>query len=168
MRESIGSVSIFAIVITFIMLITAYLAISVNYAKAFRIKNHIINMIEEYHGEVNNAEFKDKVALYLTSQGYTANKKCPSSSVLTDNNLDTVGVNWNGPIVDDGFAPGNGNSFYCIYELEMDGNRGIDDIDDKRYYYKVITFFKFDIPVIGNLAIFNVSGDTKLVYKDNK
>ena len=36
MRESIGATWIFTICLTFIILMTAYLAISVNYAKAFK------------------------------------------------------------------------------------------------------------------------------------
>ena len=38
MRESIGGTWILSIVMTFLMLFTAYLAVSVNYAKAFRVK----------------------------------------------------------------------------------------------------------------------------------
>lgn len=167
MRESIGSVSIFAIVITFIMLITAYLAISVNYAKAFRIKNHIINMIEENHGIAGLGDSIDK---YLVSQGYTARKECPSANHLSSNGdweTDTVGEYWELRQHDEETL-----SRYCIYRIDAksglnDLGTSIDDINKSRAYYKVVTFFKFDIPVIGNLAVFNVSGDSELIYGDN-
>ncbi len=47
MKESIGSVWIFAICMTFIVLFTGYIAIAVNYSKAFRIKSHIVSEIEK-------------------------------------------------------------------------------------------------------------------------
>ena len=47
MRESIGGAWLVGIVITFVVLFTSYLALSVNYSKAFKVKNDIISLIEE-------------------------------------------------------------------------------------------------------------------------
>ena len=77
MRESIGATWIFSICLTFIVIFTAYLAISVNYAKAFKIKNHIINMIEENEGFRDSSQ--QKIADYLVSQGYIARGECPNN-----------------------------------------------------------------------------------------
>ena len=45
MRESIGGAWLVGIVITFVVLFTSYLALSVNYSKAFKVKNEIISLI---------------------------------------------------------------------------------------------------------------------------
>ena len=50
MREAIGATWIFGIVIVFIVVFTGYLAFSVNYAKAFAMKDSIIDIIEKHNG----------------------------------------------------------------------------------------------------------------------
>ena len=32
-------------------------------------------------------------------------------------------------------------------------------------HYKVTVFFKFDLPIIGNIFVFPVSGETKPIYR---
>lgn len=160
MRESIGATSIFALCITFIMLFTAYLAISVNYSKAFRIKSNIVSMIEEngrYDGDVQK-----EIENYIIAQAYTASGKCPESNSLTDNNSDTVG-NWGSATQINYTNPSSDTSNVCIYRLEIKTNN--DDIDANKVYYKVVTFFKFDLPIIGNITTFKIAGDTKLLYE---
>lgn len=159
MRESIGATSIFALCITFIMLFTAYLAISVNYSKAFRIKSNIVSMIEENSGMAGLTEDIEK---YIVSQAYTASGKCPKSEDLTDNNSDTVG-NWGSATQINYTNPSSDTSNVCIYRLEIKTNN--DDIDANKVYYKVVTFFKFDLPIIGNITTFKIAGDTKLLYE---
>ena len=50
MRESIGGTWLLGFVVLFIVLFSAYLAYSINYTKAFKTKNYIINTIEENEG----------------------------------------------------------------------------------------------------------------------
>jgi len=50
MREAIGATWIFGIVIVFIVVFTGYLAFSVNYAKAFAMKDSIIDILEKHNG----------------------------------------------------------------------------------------------------------------------
>ena len=59
MREAIGGTWIFSIVIVFIVLFTSFLAISVNYSKAFRVKNGIINIIEKTGYTLDKVEIND-------------------------------------------------------------------------------------------------------------
>lgn len=58
MRESIGGAWLVGIVITFVVLFTSYLALSVNYSKAFKVKNEIISLIEENEGLTDKAQEK--------------------------------------------------------------------------------------------------------------
>ena len=60
MRESIGGLWLFSIVITFIVLFVSFLAYSISYTRAFKVKNEIINYIERaegftvYGGDIRN------------------------------------------------------------------------------------------------------------------
>ena len=48
MRDAIGQVFALQVILIFVMLINGYMAYSVNYTRAFRVKNQIVNIIEEY------------------------------------------------------------------------------------------------------------------------
>ena len=45
MRDAIGGVFTLQIILVFVLLINGYMAYSVNYTRAFRVKNEIINII---------------------------------------------------------------------------------------------------------------------------
>ena len=63
MREAIGGTWLFGLVITFIVFFASFLAVSINYAKAFDIKNNIVDLIGKYEG--NNACARQKIGEYL-------------------------------------------------------------------------------------------------------
>ena len=50
MRESVGSTWIFQLAIIFILIFSAYLAITINYSKTFKVKNEVISILEKYEG----------------------------------------------------------------------------------------------------------------------
>lgn len=152
MKEAIGGTWIFAICMTFIVLFTGYLAISVNYSKAFKLKSSIVNEIEEADGF--DAETEEKVRTYLTSQGYSAYGDCPTN----------LGSGWQLASTIDDSAP-TGKSNVCIYKMDVLTSN--DDICDDRSYYKVITFFKFDLPIVDVLLTFKVSGDSDYILAGN-
>ena len=81
---------------------------------------------------------------------------------LTDNNSNTVGK-WESATQINYTNPSSDTSNVCIYRLEIKTNN--DDIDANKVYYKVVTFFKFDLPIIGNITTFKIAGDTKLLYE---
>lgn len=74
MRESIGGSFLLKMILVFFFLFIALLAISINYAQAFRVKNKIIDYIEQYEGyTIENSEgntAKDFITTYLFSIGY--------------------------------------------------------------------------------------------------
>lgn len=148
MRESIGATWIFSICLTFIVLFTAYLAISVNYAKAFRIKNHIVTRIEENEGY--NSGLEADLSTYLIAQGYSAYSTCPDYSSDEKGSWEKVGC----------VNPQNGNENQCgacIYRVESNSHLG------QQSYYRVVSFFKFDLPVISYITTFKIKGESKLI-----
>lgn len=151
MKEAIGGTWIFAICITFIILFTGYLAISVNYSKAFKLKSAIVNEIEEAE-EVD----EEKIKTYLTAQAYTAYGDCPS--LKGDSS-------WDDPIKINLAPRTDGKANVCIYKL--DATTQNDEICNQKSYYKVVTFFKFDLPILNVVLTFKVSGDTAYIYEGN-
>ena len=77
MRESIGATWILSIVVVFIALFAAFLAFSVNYAKAYRVKDGIIERIEKYNGWNNtNNQLVNEIDNYLLDIGYNTQGVC--------------------------------------------------------------------------------------------
>lgn len=159
MRQAIGTTWIFSICLTFIVLFTAYLAISINYAKAFKIKNHIISMIEENEGidDDNASSFNTKVEDYLLYQGYDAKKVCNDGELLRD---DLNKGQWKAVTAINDVNGKGKSTYYCVYKRNVENKSECSN----EVVYKVITFFKFDIPALNTLMVFNVSGNTKVIH----
>lgn len=159
MREAIGSSLLLNIVIVIIGVISAFLISSIAYSKAFKAKNRIIAVIDEYDGKCNFGDYTDacanKINDELKNMGYSSNisKDCGKITVGTDE-LDPI-------------YKGIGGHMFCVYSVTL-----CDKSDNKcklnsskSHYYKVKTFMHFDIPVIGRFLEFPVTGDTR-VYID--
>lgn len=150
MRDSVGAMWIFAICLVFIIMMIAYLSISVNYARAFRIKNHIISMIEEHEGYDNTLD--QDIEDYFDYEGPIATGPCA-------NNISASGESWEfkkclGQDV-------NGRCSACIYKTHTAFSK-MGPTESARY--RVMTFFKFDIPVVSSLMTFQVGGDSRSIY----
>lgn len=139
MRDAIGGSVVLTIIVVFIVIVSAYLAFNVNYTKAFRMKNKIISVYEEYNGECDD-KCKIKIESYAKSLGYNPDLNC-------GNNYNKV------------------KGLYCYKEVKVSGNSC--DEGEQRYY-KIQTKIDIRIPIIDNilgLQVFTINGDTK-VFKD--
>lgn len=66
MREAVGGTMILQIVLIFLTVYIAFMAVVINYGKVFRIKNAIINSIEQNEGYANCEE----IDLMIKNLGY--------------------------------------------------------------------------------------------------
>ena len=155
MRESIGATWIFSICLTFIVLFTAYLAISVNYAKSFRIKSDIISMIEENEGYRDDLAYN--VEQYLLAQAYDASGYCETTLTARDD----LHSDWVRETCINISGDTSGRCNACIYRLSVENAT---EKCNNRAYYRVITFFKFDLPIVNYWTTFPVSGESRLVH----
>ncbi len=156
MRDAYGGIVNIAIVVVFLVLVSGYLAFNVNYTKAFRLKNKIISLLEEYEGA-----------------GYENIPGCNGSGLCGDirNYASQIGYNVNSMN-----APDDGNSWvcdksvgYCV-ALMGKGNNSDAVNESSDVYFTVITQININIPIINNimgLRIFQVSGSTKTMKKVN-
>lgn len=78
MREAIGGTLLIQLVMFFIVIYVAFLAIAINYSITFRVKNQIITLIEEYEGYDNAKpyieEYVSNVGYYKANGGFTISK----------------------------------------------------------------------------------------------
>lgn len=144
MREATGSTWVLQIMIVFILLFAAYLALTINYSKSFKVKNETISIIERQQGFTEDAH--RLVNSYLTSVGYNAMGSC-------DRNGEWYGISSLENLKAELAVPGE-KYYYCVQKIN--GYR--EQSSSTRSYYKVRLFYKFDLPVIGPMFTFNVDG----------
>lgn len=143
MQEATGQAGLIGIMLTIIGVIIVLLAGSIAYSKAFRVKNRIIDIIEKNNKFSSTA--KSEIELALASIGYRTMPKARYRNHCSSDKF-------SGFILDSSQVPGY---LYCVYKKT---------ISDDSYYYKVVSFLYFDIPIIGSFVEIPVSGETKILY----
>lgn len=142
MREAIGGTWLFGLVITFIVFFASFLAVSINYSKAFNVKNNIVDLLSKYEG--NNSAARQKIGDYLSDVGYLVTGRCEEG--YTGYNLD-------------GEAVGAGQkAYFCVACDKVERTANLD-----KQYYRAVVFFKIDLPLVGELTNFKIKGETEAI-----
>lgn len=136
MKDAIGGSSLLYLVVIFTSIIILFFVGIIAYSKAYKVKNRIIEVIEKNEGyDVN-------VANSLTSD-------LKSAGYRTATEEQVIAKCKGGLTVDPGFL-------YCVYEdTHADGSKS----------YEVVTYIHFDFPVVGDVLVFPVRGETKILGK---
>ncbi len=82
MRESFGGAFILKLLLVFIVIFVSFMAVTISYAKAFRVKNQVINIVEQnqYSG-TGDVDVIPMIDTYLTSVAYNvAGIECGQNS----------------------------------------------------------------------------------------
>ncbi len=160
MRDAIGGTVNIVIIAVFMVLVSGYMAFNVSYVKAFKVKNRIIDLVEQYEGNCSPSDPSNvctkKILSYMNDIGYNTR----------------IAVN-PGNFCATGKVCCNSDRGFCINEKIVEkgtGKSGGTQTDgDTRAYYQVLTQVTIDIPVIRNLmphmSIFQVTGETKTIKK---
>lgn len=150
MRESIGGAWLLGIVLVFMSVFIAYIAITINYSNAFKMKTKMITVIEQYQGINSNS--LQKMEGMLSDHAYKIKAMCPSS------NDKYLGV-------DGGVVTTNPTTKqrYCLYREKRVAQSG----SDAKYYYRLIVFFNFSLPVLGDLFTFKIDSETNAILYPN-
>ncbi len=153
MNEGVGSTTVLVVIVVFIAVVSAYLAYNVNYTKAFRMKNKIISLYEEYDGKCVT-ECRNKIIEYAKDIGYNPynSLRCDDQDVKPAGVTTTTGREVSG--------------LFCEYKIKVQKSSASDDVfidSGDEYYYRILTRIDIQIPIIQNilsLRILNVTGDT--------
>ncbi len=140
MKEAFGTAYVVNFVIIFVILFIFFFVAGMSYTKAFKIKNRIVDIIEENecYSEDATCESKGQIDDILNEAGYRVTNSKPNCKTIQGPELLTTTT----------------NTFnYCVYKFHT----------SKGSYYKAAAFMYYEIPVIGVHMQFPVYGETKVM-----
>lgn len=138
MKEAFGTAYVVNFVIIFVILFIFFFVAGMSYTKAFKIKNRIVDIIEENecYSEDATCTSKKQIDDILKDAGYRVTNSRPDCKQIDNAKLLTTTTN---------------DFNYCVYRFES----------SKGLYYKAAAFMYYEIPVIGVHMQFPVYGETK-------
>lgn len=139
MRDAFGASYYIKFALVFIAIFASMLAVALNYTKAFRVKNQIINYIEVNNGL--SESLKKDIENYVISMDYYVQNVNPGSRVSS--------------VKEFSFQNECNKRGYCIYKVTSD--------DLKGEYYKVVTYIHIEFPFFRINLNVPITGETKLV-----
>ncbi len=155
MKESIGAFSLFNIVIVFVLIFAGYISMSINYSKAYNVKNELLNIIKNQGGVCSSSNrnsecyaFSQQVTDYFQEANYRSTGVCEDG---------WVGYNREG-LLD------SSNSAFCVKAIEVRSNTELPNA----VYYQVKVFYQLDLPIIRSFFEFSITGETGRVFEPNE
>lgn len=144
MRDAFGGSFLIKLMLIFLAIYIAFVAVALNYAKAFRVKNSIIDIIEQNEGIDDYVDNSDdsvigQINTYLNNVSYYVR--------LNDINSTNANIHC--------YQRG-----YCIEEIP---GIIVDDMEEK--YYKITTYIKIDLPFFGLDFPIAITGETRKIEK---
>lgn len=136
MKQGIGMSVTINIIAIFIVITFAFLIMTLNYYKSYKVNNYVSESIEKYEG-YNDLAIKD-IDKKLDILGYVRNNKnCPTRPKGYGQNLTS-------------------DTSYCVYEKK--------DSSTNTKKYTVITYLNMQIPIINQVLNLPVKTTTKAIY----
>ena len=149
MKEATGSTFMIYVFLIFLAVYITFLAVALNYAKAFRVKNSVIDIIEQSEGMSNDelgninssGEVISKIENRLKEYKYYVKLSNETSSDYSKSGYTC-------------FDRG-----YCI-------SKESNDLDKE--YYKVVTFVELSIPFMDFSITIPIRGETRVIERINR
>ena len=143
MKEGIGGSFMIYVLLVFLAVYITFLAVAFNYARAFRVKNKVIDIIEQNEGmsftDISDSSTLGQIENYLGQVSYVVagidRNDCPETE----------------------YEYINSERGYCIDYVP--GTNG--------EYYKVKTFIKLEIPFLNFGFTIPVKGETRKIERIN-
>lgn len=152
MRNAISGSWIFMLVIIFTLIFSAYIALTINYSKSFKVKNELLSLIEKNEGFTENGV--KLINGYLSQAGYKTMGRCHPQNDVVVYGAKSIDPQANVSTVFEKADPAK-QYYYCFSKYT-----DYHSYFKTRAYYKINLFFHFDIPVLGDLHTFDVEGQT--------
>ena len=151
MRDSVGGTFMIYVLIIFLSVYIVFVAVAFNYARAFRVKNKVIDIIEQNEGikemdgngnltGITSGVF-GQIDTYLNNVSYRVNN-------IGESNCK-------------GYDYINTKRGYCISKINQDSS--IDGIESS--YYKVRTFVYIEFPFLKLKFTIPVNGETRRIER---
>lgn len=151
MRDAFGGVFTMNFMLVFIFIFVAFSAVSLNYAKAFRLKNSVIDFVEQNEiinlGDID--EKADELNAILNNANYYKPERCPNGKNGTINNVE-----------------GNRIVAYCyngiyIYEISR---QNVKDGKNQIIQYGIITYADWDLGALNKILVLGGKDENSEAY----
>ena len=148
MREAFGGAFTIKLMLIFLAIYIAFIAVALNYAKAFRVKNKIIDIIEQNEGIDSYIDTKEGSVIgdinsYLNTVSYYVNL-----ANIKNNNTENINCYDRG---------------YCIEETTGPVTNGLTS-----KYYKVTTYININFPFFKLNFNIPITGETRKIERINR
>ncbi len=154
MREAIGSTWTFQLIIIFILIFACFLTLVISYSKAYTLKNEVLTMIEKYEGITRNTDegigSQEIINNYLTNNSYRTTGSCETEYYGATNLTGEYEK-----------AQSGRKYYYCFKESKLKSGNG------NAIVYDITLFYKFNLPVVGEITTFRVDGRTNSFIGSN-
>ena len=144
MRDAVGGTFMIKLLLIFLAVYTVFIAIAINYAKAFKVKNKVINIIEQSEGvdydDVSDASVIGQINTYMNDIHYGINTSSVEKKCIGYDYINTERV-------------------YCISKLE--------NYDSSASYYRVTTFVTISVPIVRLEFTVPIKGETRKIERIN-
>lgn len=144
MRDAIGGVVNITFIAIFMIVVSAYLAFTVSYNRAFKVKNKVISILEQY--EHFNEPAKSAIKEYNTRLGYSGQQGFNLDGYTCPSDLQGICIKWT----------------QDTESTEAGLPKG---------YYSVVTAVEVNIPIFNKflpfMTVFQTSGDTMTINATN-
>lgn len=152
MKQSVTTSTTFKIVLVFTILFAGFLSLAIVYNKVYKLKNETVSIVEKYEG-FSSTSVKI-INNYLNNSNYLTKGSCHEGEYgVKDFSQTTLEL-----------ADEDDQYYYCVSaHCAVRGCR-IDDNsagNGNKIYYDLRLFFKFNLPFIGDLLTFDITGETK-------
>lgn len=151
MKEGIGNTIVLMMLMIFIVFISSYLAFTINYSKAFKVKSKIIDIIEKYNNDMDSGHIAHEIQQYIDSIGYSVDSRmiqdnCEGYEIYAEKNMQG----------------------WCYKVIPPRDKAVVNEAGEVRQYVKIKTFISVDIPIINRIfsgvRFFTIEGSTKPTY----
>ncbi len=184
MKDSIANVWLLGIIMVFILLFSAYIAVTVDYSQTFKLKNEVLNIIEKHKGITNssgnpntdsvinpgkkivsNVGTLQTINLYLAGNAYTAKGPCPDDGDYWYgvSSIDADSSSVLGTVTTKEIKGKSNEEFYYCFAKYNTGKKNVNTGDS--IYYKVRLFYKMEFPVLSDFFEVKVEGITDEIYR---
>lgn len=144
MKSTVTTSESFKYILVFTFLFAAFLALAITYNRVFKQKNEIISIMEKYEGISTTS--LNIINKYLKTTGYSIKGQCE---------VDEYGIKDLDNNIYEKVTNTKEKYYYCLSDKVLKN-----DNSDK-IYYDIKLFFKFNLPFVGDLFTFKITGETK-------
>lgn len=151
MRDAFGSTFMFKLIIIFIVFYVSFMTIAVSYAKVFRVKNGVIDILEQYQYDSvgsRKQDVIDRVNDYLSKFPYDEGDNNNVKKMCKE---DSRNQNAFGEIYDNQFTE-NGA---CIIRTDLGGGS---------VFYEVVVYLVVSFPLFQQDFVIPIRGETTTIH----